>query len=270
MDKNITKRFREKVFNRALDDARRLLDTKGERMKLFTQLLLWGIFLALTGMLAYFGLTGLVEAFKIILGAILGNFLLLLYFYTYPFILAYLNRWKYAAILHNEMGGFDSPNIKVDVNKIVNMRSWVTVQITNNSRFPIKDCFIKIIDIKPPMITNLTDDVILEWADHFRGQSKIDIGINDGLQRHIANSVVASWIGNEQEWKVFIFTTEEPYKEHKFIGVPQKYLITLEINGTYLWKEYKQKEIVEIEPVMGESLVESSINIRRIENNIAQ
>ena len=234
-------------------------------MKLFTQLLLWGVFLALIGMLAYFGLTGLVEAFKIILGAILGNFLLLLYFYTYPFILAYLNRWKYAARIHDEMGGFDLPNVKVDVNKIENERSWVTVQITNNSRFPIKDCFIKIIKIEPSMITNLTDDVILEWTDHFRGQSKVDIGINDGLQRHIVNAVVASWIGNEQERKVFIFTTEEPYKEHKFIGIPQKYRIILEINGTYLWQEYKQKEIVEIQPVMGASLVESSIDIRKIE-----
>lgn len=270
MQKNITKRFKKKAFNLALADANKLFSPKEERVKMLIKVTSGVLFLALLAGLAFASVLGAKEAFNNILITLVIDGAFFGFYQFFPRLWAFFYRWKYAAKIHNEMGGFDLPNIKVDVNKIVDMRSWVTLQITNNSRFPIKDCFIKIVDIKPAMITNLTEDVILEWADHFRGQSKIDIGINDGLQRHIANSVVASWIGNEQERKVFIFTTEEPYKEHKFVGVLQKYRIVLEIHGNYLWEEFTQKEIVEIEPMIGSSLLESSINIRLVEKDNAR
>ncbi len=264
MRKDITNRFKKKIFNHALSDANKVLDSNGERMKMFARIffVIGIVAFSLPIFLFWRRLNGSVYFF---ISLLLTDIVFLIGSYIYPRIIACFSKWKYAAILHDEMGGFNSPNIKVDVNKFVDMKSWVTVQLTNNSRFPIKDCFIKIVDIEPPLITNLTSDVILEWTEHFIGQHKIEIGIYDGLQRHIANSVVASWIGNEQEREVFIFATEEPYKEHKFSGAPQKYRIVLEIHGNYLWEEFTQEEIVEIEPAMGTSLLESSINIRMIE-----
>jgi len=45
MDRKTLKRYRDKIFNRALLDAKQILDSKGEKVKLFFQIFLWiGLF----------------------------------------------------------------------------------------------------------------------------------------------------------------------------------------------------------------------------------
>lgn len=259
MKTNTTKQFKHKVYKQALLEMNTLFDSRGERVKGFAQFFFL-IVLVILIVLIWVG-----APVKFLLEGIITNALLLIGSFVYPVVFAYFKRWKYAAQMHNEMGGFDTPNLSLDVKKTINEMCRVTIQITNESKYPIKDCFFKIIKIEPPINTYLSNDVFLEWADHFSGKEKIEIGINNGQQIYIANAVVASWIGNEEERNMFVFTTEDPYKEHKYVGSPQKYKVILEFNGTYLWNEFKHLEIVEIEPNIGESLITSNINIRKIE-----
>jgi len=263
MDKNTTKRFKNKVYSLALADANRILDAKGERMKVYTQLLLWGLLLALIGGLAFFGWSGSDEAFTIVLGSLVIDIILLAFFYFYPRVLARFNMWKTAARMHGEMGGFNLPNIKVDVHSSTyDGSSHASIYVTNDSKYPIKDCFFKIVDIKPPMITHISEDVLLEWTAHFTGRQRIEIGINDGMQTHIAVAMIVSWFGEKKD---FIFTTNEVYNEHRYIGIPQRYKITLEFNGVYLWQHFKQNEVIEIEPKFEKLLADSGVEIRKIE-----
>jgi len=258
MGKNITKRFTDKIFERALADANHLLSPKEDRIKMLIKITSAALFLALLVGLIVAKVVGAVTAFNTIIVTIavdVAFFLMLQYF---PRIIASFTMWKYAAKLHESMGGMDAPHLIFDARKRYQGKTspgWVIFRIENKSKYPLEDCGIRIEKIEPPIFSSVSEDIWLDWSNQ-SGVKKVQI-----KSEHSVEWVVVSWMGSEPRRDVFEFATTVEY-EHGCKGELQKYKVFLEITGVYLWEKYTYHRVVEVEP----NHDDKSVEIRMIEN----
>ena len=102
------KKYKDEIRQRALQDAKNFLGSKGDFVKLLIQILLIAIAVALLVMLGYFGIfRGNEEIYDVIFNVILGLFigdvaLLILLYASIPIVARY-NMWKIAAVRDLEL-----------------------------------------------------------------------------------------------------------------------------------------------------------------------
>jgi hypothetical protein len=258
MDKNITKRFKRKIFNRALSDANQSLDSKGERFKTWIRILLTIGIVAFSIPAFVWYREGSTQFFNFFISLLGADVFFLIGTFIYPYVIARANMWKYASILHQYMSGLDSPNIQITARKRnEGSNAWAYIHILNESYYPIEDCYVQIKAIEPSILSSVSGDVVLEWENHV-GQKKVKIPGNGSS----VNAIVVSWLGNEERRKVFDFATTT-IQEHGCSGQIQNYSLSLEIYGRYLWEEFTSYSTVVIEP----NYSDKSINIHIVDSH---
>jgi hypothetical protein len=213
------------------------------------------LFLALLLGLVVARIAGADEAFKnVAITMVIDGAFFLVYQYI-PRLIAYANRWKYAARLHEYMGGLDSPRIDFDTRKryqSYNSPCWVVFRVENHSKYPLEDCGIRIEKIEPPIFSSVSEDVWLEITN-YAGKQKVSIPSD-----HSIEAIVVSWLGSEPRRDVLEFgTTIE--SEHGSKGQIQTYRVFLEITGVYLWEKRTYHKTVEVKPNHNDKSIEIEI-----------
>jgi hypothetical protein len=162
MDKNITKRFKRKIFNRALSDANQSLDSKGERFKTWIRILLTIGIVAFSIPAFVWYREGSTQFFNFFISLLGADVFFLIGTFIYPYVIARANMWKYASILHQYMSGLDSPNIQITARKRnEGSNAWAYIHILNESYYPIEDCYVQIKAIEPSILSSVSGDVVL-------------------------------------------------------------------------------------------------------------